>query len=259
MNTPLKIPFESIDRTINSLRSKKIPFRVENGSNTTYIKGLYDYDFIRYISSSNYLSDEGLSLIRSVKASATHCKHPNTGVGLGMIKLTNNYKGFVGDRRKDICEVDLSRAYWEAALKLGFISKKVYKKAEQAEKKHRLIALGALASQYDVYISEKGEEPKFSHVKRNDRLRSYFFSCCLEIELIMKEIRRELKEYVHSYWVDAVFVDKKLVGATQRIIASYGYSSKVVDLGCYHTLTYKGQWRLYATEKDSGRVKYFCL
>lgn len=251
----IKIQDHEFDFRIEDMRKRGLSFYIKMGSRTKYI---VQPDIVKYVTSENFLPNEALSLIRSVKSSARNCKHPNTGITPSTVQYSNTFFPAIEQRRKNVVEVDINQAYWDAALRLGFISKKVYRKAEETEKKYRLMALGSLASSYDVYVVKKGGEPKYLYKQEDKRLKSYFFSCCLEIDLLMREIYRELQQYCYAYWVDAVFVEKSLVPAAQSIISDFGYGSKVKELGCFHTVRHKNEWRIYATEK-TGRVKYFCI
>lgn len=257
----IKQPLNKIDNICSALTRKKVPYKMEVGSNTVYIR----YGQTVLLFSDNFMNGRTLSFIKQVKSYASKLSIPNTGIGVQDVK----YITFYGDMHtsktySNIVEIDINKAYLVAAKRFGYISDKIYQKALEGEKMDYLIALGSMAAKYELYEVDSNGNSLYSGKRVNERTRSYFFACCKEIDMMLGYLHEHFGDKILGYWVDAVFVDQNFASAVEEVIYSFGYECKRKEIGKAHLINKEGRRVLYMTEKgktknDAGRVKYFCL
>ena len=103
-------------------------------------------------------------------------------------------------------EVDLNKAYWKIAFKMGYISRETYLKGLKVGKMTRLVAVGAAASVKHSYLYDIDKRDYvYTGEEKDDFGRSAFFHISFEVSCIMAEIARKLKTILF-YWFDAFFV-----------------------------------------------------
>jgi hypothetical protein len=158
---------------------------------------------------------------------------------------------------REVVEVDLTAAYFHAALHLGIISEEIYKAAETQTKKARLVSLGALASKKNIF-SFDGEKESFE-LKHNEPRANYFFSCAKLVDEILSEAIQVLP--IYFYWVDAVFLPAEHEAAARDFFANFGLPCKTKNLNSLKVIL-NPQKRLIsylAEETESGKRKIFSI
>lgn len=132
--------------------------------------------------------------------------------------------------KKDLFEIDLNAAYWNLALKNGFISKELHAEGLKVDKKARLIALGSLAKV--EYISNYKEGIKQPLIKKESDKKGIFFKVSHDTDLIMRDLITEagLNNFIF-YWVDAIFlkgIDTKI--KVENYLNKNGIEYKTIPL-----------------------------
>lgn len=169
-----------------------------------------------------------------------------------------NCRMIPGTEFENVIEVDLSRAYWSAAMVLGFITKEIHEEGLKRSKRCRLIALGSLSSMKDIYKHIGGgeyvkvnEEPIFSEKGKifYSIIRNY-------VDTAMTEIFYRYTS-IHFYWVDALFLPKRLKSAVCKAFNDRDFQYKIMDL---KKITATQENRYIKINVDTGtKVKVFRL
>lgn len=258
----VKHELKELESFTDHLKRMSVPHTLEIGSNTSYVK---IENGGTHLFSDSFMKNKTLSFIKQVKKYALSTGIPHTGISIADISYVNFFGDTHTDRRYDnLVEIDLNSAYFVAALKLGIISREIFEKAKDIDKMSRLISLGSLAAQYEVYEVDSDGLSSYVGKRVDCTLRSYFFACCKEVDMLLGYIFDQLEDAVLGYWVDAVFLDKNFADAATEIINSFGYECKRKMIGSAHITSMDGNRVIYMTEKPidetkGGRVKYFCI
>lgn len=137
---------------------------------------------------------------------------------------------------EDLLEIDINGAYWETAYILGVISKSIYERGKEVDKKVRLAALGSLAKKKDVWIYD-GKKMR-REVIRSYQTENIWFAICKRVSDVMQEAVKLIGKDFVFYWVDGIYIhnDKSLLGSLISLFASYGYETKVKGI---HSVVFK--------------------
>lgn len=192
---------------IRRLKANKQPFKIVSTVLTkTIITDTNEY----FYSAKTGLKNAELNLIKTVKeyvvknnitakCNRKHIQYINKGL------LKN------GTYTKDLYEIDLKSAYWNFALKNGFISKEIYERGNNTKmisKKARLIALGNLAKR-KTYIEFDGENFIKAEFESSTETENVFFKVSQQTDLIMNKCKLIAGSNYLFYWCDAIFVNSK--------------------------------------------------
>jgi hypothetical protein len=143
------------------------------------------------------------------------------------------FKNIAQTEYHDLTEIDVNSAYWELALRFGYISQELYSEAEQYDKMTRLVALGALATKYQHWQYDGGDDPpRYITVEPTDdekRIRSYFFHVAAHLGKIMQAVANTY-DGVLWYWVDAFFVTESDAKRIPEALAAHGLKCKEVKI-----------------------------
>lgn len=218
------------------LTENKIPFEIGFTSSTTYItRKDNEGKEVKYICADGEIKMKDLNFILRVKKYAINCGKPNSGYTSSHVSYFKWNKGIINDGTfLDTIEIDVNGAYWEIALKLGYINKSLYEEGLKVDKKIRLIALGSLATKKMFYYFD-GEKMNFleekSNGKTNEITRSYFFHVAYELGKIMSNVINKVgSESIYFYWVDAFFLKSYAKPAIIEEFKNYGLKVKVIDI-----------------------------
>lgn len=131
---------------------------------------------------------------------------------------------------EDLLEIDINGAYWETAYILGVISKPIYERGKEVDKKVRLASLGSLAKKKDVWIYD-GKKMR-REVIRSYQTENIWFAICKRVSDVMQEAVKLIGKDFVFYWVDGIYIrnDKSLLGSLISLFASYGYETKVKSI-----------------------------
>lgn len=153
-------------------------------------------------------------------------------------KLKNNRNEIIDyfrlyfDPNEFVCvKIDLSSAYWTAALKMGVISdntndffnKQFQNKSKEYTKKARLKALGSIAT---TKLKEKYEKGILieSSIK-TEGTKDIYIQINKEIDNLMKNATSYFETSVY-YYFDCIFCAKKQENDVIEFFKQYGYKSK---------------------------------
>lgn len=105
---------------------------------------------------------------------------------------------------KNILEMDITKAYYQMAYNLGYISKKFYDKCLELPKEIRLRLLGSIATKR---VIEKWQNGKVIEMKivEDLRMRDIWFHICYNVGKVMKECSNAIQDYFIFYWVDGIY------------------------------------------------------
>jgi hypothetical protein len=134
----------------------------------------------------------------------------------------------------DVVEIDLNRAYWEAAKKLGYIQDALYSEAlsDKISKKARLISLGVLGKKTEVTNFEwpyMEVETKTEYAPT----RIFWENIVFELGQAMREIQGAYLPHVYGIWFDAIFCTRHIAGAIRKRFERLGYTCKMKELDRY--------------------------
>jgi len=105
---------------------------------------------------------------------------------------------------ENILEMDITKAYYQMAYNLGYISKKFFEVTLKLPKHIRLRLLGSIATKR---IIEKWENGKVVEMKivEDLRMRDIWFHICYNVGKVMKECSEAIQDYFVFYWVDGIY------------------------------------------------------
>lgn len=156
---------------------------------------------------------------------------------------------------EDLLEIDINGAYWETAYILGVISKPIYERGKELDKKVRLASLGSLAKKKDVWIYD-GKKMK-REVIRSYQTENIWFAICKRVSDVMQEAVKLIGSEFVFYWVDGIYIrnDKSLLGSLISLFASYGYETKVKSI---HSVVFKDtSFDVYGVKEGDHREFFY--
>lgn len=161
---------------------------------------------------------------------------------------------------ENICEVDLTKAYYYAALNLGYISKEFFDECLTLPKQHRLRLIGSIATRKTIFsYSPKNEiphQPFDVKVKQNEKLREAWDNIVYYVDSAMNEAQNYLGEDFLFYWVDGIyFKDYGLnTKKVQLIFEKYGFDSTYEKLHRVEAVNKNGLIELDVYKGENGEV-----
>lgn len=215
--------------------------------------------------SESHLTGSELGFLRKVKSDAEFyneflCKNRSVERNLiKYVKLSNVPRGTY----RNYHEVDINRAYWETAFRMGVISESVYKLAFNHKKSVRMIALGALATgrvdlMFDgVEITEITEKPE-----PGKDLSYIFFKVAHTVGIAVNSVYLQLNEMEPDgclgYWIDALFVKKHLAKKAKELMSDlFGFECKDVPLSSVSVVEKPTEKKLIMIEKPKVPCENF--
>jgi len=193
----------------SQLRRRGRAHTISYTANTTRIEA----EGVVYMCSENPLPVKWLHFIKEVRDYATSLdpdKYPKVKHNPGSVAYFR-FKNIYQKEYRDVMEIDVNGAYWQIALKSGYINDYLYGKGLEAPKKVRLVALGALATRRKVFRycpqSETYQHLPQQYTEAQDRIRSYFFDVAATLGEIMSTVSG-VYNGVLFFWVDAFFTQQ---------------------------------------------------
>jgi hypothetical protein len=115
----------------------------------------------------------------------------------------------------NIVELDMDKAYWTAAHKLGVISSDIYNKGldKQYKKVGLLACLGSLAKDKRTRLYDGNSYSKSSIVTDSKETRFLWDAISFEVDKAIKDCAGSLGADFCFYWTDAIFLKN-----TQQIL-----------------------------------------
>ena len=125
---------------------------------------------------------------------------------------------------ENVLEMDITKAYYQMALNLGYISKKFFDITLKLPKHIRLRLLGSIATKRVIEKWENGNVVEMKIVE-DLRMRDIWFEICYNVGKVMKECSEAIQDYFIFYWVDGIYFQQqphfsKEYDPTTQIIAN---------------------------------------
>jgi hypothetical protein len=104
----------------------------------------------------------------------------------------------------NVLEMDITKAYYQMAYNLGYLSYATYKSLINLPKYIRLRLLGSIATRR---VIEKYEGDQIIDIKvvEDLRLRDVWNRICFETGKVMKECSEAIQDFFIFYWVDGIY------------------------------------------------------
>lgn len=141
------------------------------------------------------------------------------------IKNLHEYSGTYYEC-ENVINIDITKAYYYASYKLGYISKKFFEKCMKLPKHFRLVLIGSIATSKRIYSYTKGNLIDVQ-VKENELLRQAWFSICQYVDQAMIDIKNCIGKDFIFYWVDGIFFKPnqgKNIKICNVILDYYGFN-----------------------------------
>ena len=108
---------------------------------------------------------------------------------------------------ENVMEMDITKAYYQMAYNLGYLSKKFFEMTLQLPKIIRLRLLGSIATKriVETYRGEKVVEMK---IVEDLKMRDIWFEICYNVGKVMKECSEAIQDYFVFYWVDGIYFQR---------------------------------------------------
>ena len=107
----------------------------------------------------------------------------------------------------NVMEMDITKAYYQMAYNLGYISKKFFEMTLKLPKIIRLRLLGSIATKRIVETFVNGKRTEFKVVE-DLRMRDIWFHICYNVGKVMKQCSNAIQDYFIFYWVDGIYFQR---------------------------------------------------
>ena len=250
------------------LKKRKIDFQIERTLRTTMVKfETHLYKHI-YIFAEELVSYNDMHLLREVK---NEVKKQTQGVNVGELDEDVTYFEFhktVKDVDIDsgtiynldnVCEVDITKAYYYTARKLGYISEDFFKKCLELPKPKRLRLIGSIATKKKVEVWENGILTEY-FTKTDEKLRQCWFNIIRHTDNVMKKVKDALDDDFIFYWVDGIYFKDRGYNAqiAKKIFQDNDFAVTYEKLQKIEAVNIEGVLHLAVT-KEGGKVKPFAI
>tara|TARA_Y100000401_G_scaffold24428_1_gene16817 strand:+ start:2207 stop:3106 length:900 start_codon:yes stop_codon:yes gene_type:complete len=107
----------------------------------------------------------------------------------------------------NVMEMDITKAYYQMAYNLGYISEKFFKECLELPKIIRLRLLGSIATKRIVETYKDGKIVEMKVVE-DLKMRDVWFHICYNVGKVMKECSNAIQDYFIFYWVDGIYFQR---------------------------------------------------
>jgi hypothetical protein len=121
--------------------------------------------------------------------------------------------------------VDLSAAYPQSLLNMGYIDNEAYKALMGLPKQARLQVTGMLATQKTVFHIEDGKHV-FTEVKESE-FRNVFFAACHTVGELLNDCFEHFKKDSLFFWVDGIGVKEESAEKVLKFFTDRNYPAKL--------------------------------
>ena len=239
------------------LKEQKATFTCQETSYTKRIKTGKN----QVLFSDSPINPIELKLMNMIRSSANEFDVPEMEEAPTQIEFYKFYD-FKNTPSFEGVKIDLTQAYWQAAINLGlvtpdiqafFIENRKRIGDEKMIKMARLRALGSLATKKTVKTYEEGVLMDEKLIV-NEPHRQLYLYICEKVAEVMHDIACEFMEHVRYYYWDCVFLENTVdIESVQKRINDLGYESKIEGEGNYSII--KEQYMNWLWDKHNG-VKY---
>jgi|TARA_R110000787_G_scaffold29997_1_gene80886 hypothetical protein len=163
----------------------------------------------------------------------------------------------------DVWEMDITKAYYQTARNLGFISDDFYQKCLKIPKSWRLRLLGSIATKKIIEHYDKTNLDSIE-IKTDKVLRSVWDTITNQVDKCMSDCSEMIQKHFLFYWVDGIyFVEKsghkKLCkNLINFVMEQYDYECTIEKLDRVEAVSLKRQIRLYVY-KDGKKKSEFSV
>lgn len=232
------------EQMLQMLTAQKKTFKVSRTSGSTKISLTDSYGFVllTYYYNDEHMSNSYLHLITKVrnefKANEAEIKKHKELPSVLDIKyyafseLTrlNDSSGEVLNF-ENVLEADITKAYYQAARNLKFISPEFYETCLNLPKEQRLKLLGSIAVRKYINSYEDGKH-KEQEIKADELMRKAWFLICDNVAACMTEIQNKMQADFLFYWVDGIYfknsaANKKII---EQVGKKYAFAFKFVSI-----------------------------
>mgnify|MGYP003131979312 CR=1 FL=1 len=107
----------------------------------------------------------------------------------------------------NVLEMDITKAYYQMAYNLGYLSKKFFEITLKLPKHIRLRLLGSIATKRVVEKYKNGKVVEMKIIE-DHRMRDIWFHICYNVGKVMKECSENIQDFFIFYWVDGIYFQK---------------------------------------------------
>ena len=225
---PLKLRVKNPNEILFYFKRFGIPFLLEQSMFTKK----FDSKFGRmeFVNKNSDIKPTDLGFIGQVKR---YCEKNSSPFDIDRTKINYIFEGKLKksiNYKKDLFEIDLTKAYWNYCKSENFISEEIYLKGLEVKKKIRLIALGNLAKRTCI-LNFNGSEYLKPEFRRSDKTEHIFFRVSQLTDNLMQKLIFIADKQFLFYWVDAIFVQGE---ETKNNICNYlineGIEHKIIKI-----------------------------
>lgn len=162
-----------------------------------------------------------------------------------------------------VWEMDITKAYYQTARNLGFISTEFYNECLKIPKSWRLRLLGSIATK-KIIEHYKNKDLDNIEIITDKVLRSVWDCITNQVDKCMSDCAEMIKDHFLFYWVDGIyFVEKKghktlCKNLINFVMDQYDYECTIEKLDNIQAVNLKRQIRLYVY-KDGKKKSEFSV
>lgn len=159
---------------------------------------------------------------------------------------------------KEVINIDISKAYASCLLNSGLISQKTFSFLNSLKKHERLPAVGMIARRQILYRYNQGECISFDKVE--SEWNNIFFFIISQVNSVMRDCQMIAGDYFCFYWVDGIFVDKRIDKQSLQEIelclqdAGYKYKYEKVE----NFKAWRHEDKVHVQMIKNGEEKKYC-
>ncbi len=147
----------------------------------------------------------------------------------------------------DVFEVTISNAYFSELSRMGVISNEFEKSTKIYSSLARYTAFGSLSKTTEVENYFTGKRAR----KNSNETKLIAFAAMNNIYKLLEGIVKKCKGDYYFYWVDSIFIPKKLINTVLKVISKNGHIGHVTQL---ENISYKSKKVMIG--KKSYPLKY---
>ena len=162
----------------------------------------------------------------------------------------------------NICEFDITSAYYKTALNLGYISEEFYRECIDLPKAWRLRLIGSIATAKDVFTYEQGELVGHEVIK-NEKNRKAWSNIVNAVDNCMQSVKEIIGDDFLFYWVDGIFMTTEnntkleLIKLANIIFKRCGYDFGITDIPKMEVINVNGSSQIMIHMENGKRKPYF--
>jgi hypothetical protein len=228
----LKRSFELVEATIRGLKNANTKFNVYHSTYSTTIEFPDKGEKIHYTTYNyrNKVFQASRCIVKNLS------ENPLAHQIKEIIWNQNNFgskNGWNPKECKEVINIDISKAYASCLYNSGLISEQTFSFLNSLKKHERLPAVGMIAKRQVVYRYNEGECISFDKVQ--GEWSNIFFYIIHQVNSVMRDCQMIAGDYFCFYWVDGIFIDKRIDKQTLQEIelclqdAGYKYKYEKVE------------------------------